>query len=99
MEARGHGHIDDMRHRRHPRLVTFTQVRGHMDVQAGAVCKTVGSAYVGSHPTPATRFRRSKPVTSDCVTGFCEFVGAAEGAVEYGSVARDRAGCRRPRLA
>jgi hypothetical protein len=35
-----------------------------------AVCKTVGSAYVGSNPTPATRFRRSKPVTLDCVTGF-----------------------------
>ncbi len=36
----------------------------------GAVCKTVGSAYVGSNPTPATRFRRSEPVTRDCVTGF-----------------------------
>jgi hypothetical protein len=36
----------------------------------GAVCKTVGSAYVGSNPTPATNFRRSKPVTRDCVTGF-----------------------------
>jgi hypothetical protein len=32
----------------------FTQVRGYMEVQAGAVCKTVGSAYVGSNPTPAT---------------------------------------------
>src|SRR5437016_9545509 len=37
----------------------------------GAVCKTVGSAYVGSNPTPATHFRRSEPVTPDCVTGFC----------------------------
>ena len=36
----------------------------------GAVCKTVGSAYVGSNPTPATHLRRSKPVTRDCVTGF-----------------------------
>src|SRR5438045_952264 len=36
----------------------------------GAVCKTVGSAYVGSNPTPATHLRRSKPVTLDCVTGF-----------------------------
>ena len=35
-----------------------------------AVCKTVGSAYVGSNPTPATSFRRSEPVTRDCVTGF-----------------------------
>jgi hypothetical protein len=38
--------------------------------------KTVGSAYVGSNPTPATQhlpqhFRRSKPMTSDGVTGFC----------------------------
>ena len=30
------------------------QVRGYVEVQAGAVCKTVGSAYVGSNPTPAT---------------------------------------------
>ena len=30
------------------------QVRGYMEVQAVAVCKTVGSAYVGSNPTPAT---------------------------------------------
>jgi len=33
---------------------SFAQVRGYMEVQAGAVCKTVGSAYVGSNPTPAT---------------------------------------------
>src|SRR6266568_9473218 len=37
----------------------------------GTGCKTVGSAYVGSNPTPATHLRRSKPVTLDCVTGFC----------------------------
>jgi len=30
------------------------QVRGYVEVQAGAGCKTVGSAYVGSNPTPAT---------------------------------------------
>jgi hypothetical protein len=35
----------------------------------GAYCKTVGSAYVGSNPTPATHLR-SEPVTLDCVTGF-----------------------------
>ncbi len=57
------------RHREH-RPVTFVQVRWHMEVQAGEVCKTVGSAYVGSNPTPATHFRRSKPVTLNCVTGF-----------------------------
>jgi hypothetical protein len=45
---------------------TFAQVRGFTP----EVCKTVGSAYVGSNPTPATRFRRSEPVTLDCVTGF-----------------------------
>ena len=49
---------------------SFPQVRGYMEVQAGAVCKTVGSAYVGSNPTPATHFRRSEPVTPDGVTGF-----------------------------
>ena len=36
----------------HP--VTFAQVRWCMEVQAGEYCKTVGSAYVGSNPTPAT---------------------------------------------
>jgi hypothetical protein len=35
-------------------LASFAQVRCDMEVQAGAVCKTVGSAYVGSNPTPAT---------------------------------------------
>ncbi len=34
--------------------VVFTQVDGHMADHGGAVCKTVGSAYVGSNPTPAT---------------------------------------------
>jgi len=36
----------------HP--VVFAQVRWCLEIQAGAVCKTVGSAYVGSNPTPAT---------------------------------------------
>jgi hypothetical protein len=36
----------------HP--VAFPQVREYVEVQAGAGCKTVGSAYVGSNPTPAT---------------------------------------------
>jgi len=35
-------------------LMVFTQVTGHVEVEAGAGCKTVGSAYVGSNPTPAT---------------------------------------------
>jgi hypothetical protein len=34
--------------------MAFSQVNGHMEVQGGAYCKTVGSAYVGSNPTPAT---------------------------------------------
>ena len=34
---------------------SFMQVNGHVEWQLGAVCKTVGSAYVGSNPTPATR--------------------------------------------
>jgi hypothetical protein len=33
---------------------SFPQVRGRVEVQVVAGCKTVGSAYVGSNPTPAT---------------------------------------------
>src|SRR5580700_751052 len=35
----------------------------------GAVCKTVGSAYVGSNPTPATQNPRLEPLTRSCVSG------------------------------
>ena len=49
-----------------------------------AVCKTVGSAYVGSNPTPATRFRSSEPVTLDCVTGFVRAKGAVHQTVGCG---------------
>ena len=42
------------RHRAEYRLTSFVQVNGHVEWQAGAYCKTVGSAYVGSNPTPAT---------------------------------------------
>jgi hypothetical protein len=34
--------------------VVFIQVDDHVACCGGAVCKTVGSAYVGSNPTPAT---------------------------------------------
>src|SRR6266568_4831489 len=34
--------------------VMFAQVNGYVAWRGGAVCKTVGSAYVGSNPTPAT---------------------------------------------
>ena len=37
----------------------FMQVRGYVEVQAGAGCKTVGPAYVGSNPTPATTCENS----------------------------------------
>ncbi len=33
---------------------SFSQISGRVEGQAVAVCKTVGSAYVGSNPTPAT---------------------------------------------
>ena len=59
---RARTHSGQRRHSDH-HPVTFTQVRWYVEVQAGEYCKTVGSAYVGSNPTPATRFRRSKPVT------------------------------------
>jgi hypothetical protein len=36
------------------RLEEFGQVSGYSDGVGVAVCKTVGSAYVGSNPTPAT---------------------------------------------
>ena len=66
---RAHGHITDGGARNHAsKRVRAGQQRA---AQSGAaVCKTVGSAYVGSNPTPATHLRRSKPVTLDCVTGF-----------------------------
>jgi hypothetical protein len=35
----------------------LTQVRGQVGSAAWAVCKTVGLAYVGSNPTPATYLR------------------------------------------
>jgi hypothetical protein len=34
--------------------IAFMQADGHVAHYEGAVCKTVGSAYVGSNPTPAT---------------------------------------------
>ena len=46
--------------------MVFGQVRGHFKGKGLTVCKTVGSAYVGSNPTPATRFPRSGPVVRRC---------------------------------
>jgi hypothetical protein len=66
-----------------------------------AVCKTVGSAYVGSNPTPATLFRSSEPVTLDCVTGFVRAKGAVHQTVGCGLWAmrgRDPAVCSRRTL-
>jgi hypothetical protein len=42
------------RHHNKHHPVAFAQFRGHIEAHAGAYCKTVGSAYVGSNPTPAT---------------------------------------------
>ena len=42
------------RARRDHHAASFAQVRSRVEVQAGEYCKTVGSAYVGSNPTPAT---------------------------------------------
>ena len=42
-----------------------------MPMSGPAVCKTVGSAYVGSNPTPATQNPRSEPLTRICVSGSC----------------------------
>ena len=44
--------VQRIRHEHH--RASFVQVRCHVELQAGAYCKTVGSAYVGSNPTPAT---------------------------------------------
>jgi hypothetical protein len=38
-----------------PRPASTAQVSDHVEVQVGAVCITVGSACVGSSPTPATQ--------------------------------------------
>ena len=37
----------------------FVQVDRYIEGHEGAVCKTVGSAYVGSNPTPATTSAKS----------------------------------------
>ena len=56
-------------------LTTFTQATA----VSPELCKTVGSAYVGSNPTAATSFRRSKSVTRPRVSGFaCKGSGYAD---------------------
>ena len=66
--SRGHGHIADSVAARMP-FHGICAGKWHVEGQAGAVCKTVGSAYPGSNPGPATSFRRSEPMTLDCVSG------------------------------
>ena len=56
------------RRRGRHRLPVFAQVRDHVEVQAGAVCKTVGSAYVGSNPTPATTWENG-PIAAETRPG------------------------------
>ena len=46
-------------------------IQRQVKTQIGDVCKTVGSAYPGSNPGPATQKPRSEPVTRNCVTGSC----------------------------
>jgi len=41
-------------------MTSFTQVNDHVEVQAGAFCKTVGFAHVSSNPSAATHFRSSR---------------------------------------
>ena len=50
-------YISGQRRRDKHHSAAFMQVRGYVEVQAGAGCKTVGSAYVGTNPTPATTCR------------------------------------------
>ena len=45
------------RRRAERHTTSFTQVNSYVEGQTGAYCKTVGSAYVGSNPTPATPAR------------------------------------------
>jgi hypothetical protein len=43
--------------------------QGHLAAREGKVCKTVGFAYPGSNPGPATRFPRSGPWHTRCTGG------------------------------
>src|SRR5713226_1758301 len=54
---------------RRPPSATYAQVRRYIGVPGQTVCKTVGYAYPGSNPGPATQKPRSEPVTRNCVTG------------------------------
>src|SRR5271166_2062972 len=49
-----HGHIADSAGPIKPGLAVFIQVDGYVAGWEREYCKTVGSAYVGSNPTPAT---------------------------------------------
>jgi len=54
-----------------PRSTAYAQVRRYTGVSEQAVCKTVGLAYVGSNPTPATQNPRSERLVRSCVSGSC----------------------------
>jgi hypothetical protein len=53
-----------------PYPMLFAQFRGHVEVQAGAGCKPSGQPTLVRTQYLPPNFRRSKPVTLDCVTGF-----------------------------
>jgi hypothetical protein len=50
-------------------LAVYPQISGTGCRGRVTVCKTVGLAYVGSNPTPATQKPRSEPLTRTCVSG------------------------------
>lgn len=56
--------LPDNRRIRNPRmyLVWHPRRSGHVFVVLPAVCKTAGSAYVGSNPTPATTSQKALTV-------------------------------------
>ena len=51
---RAHGHMTDRAWREDPLPSAYVRSGGYHSLREHAVCKTVGSAYVGSNPTPAT---------------------------------------------
>ena len=61
-------------------------VRGHIEVQAGAYCKTVGSAYVGSNPTPATTSENGPLAAETRPAGRFLLVAACISACHWGSM-------------
>ena len=64
-QGRAQGAADPENSRRKPRGWGVVARQRRM----GGICKTVGSAYDGSNPSPATQKPRSEPLTRNCVSG------------------------------